>query len=39
MDFEIVHEYSGVNLHLVWDNANHDLPVLKERFSEIFIEL
>ena len=34
-----VHEYFGVNLHIVWDIAKNDLPVLKQKFSEILKEL
>ena len=34
-----VHEYFGVNLHIVWDIAKNDLPVLKQNFSEILEEL
>lgn len=34
-----VHEYFGVNLHLVSEIANNDLPVLKEKFNKVFKEL
>ncbi len=34
-----VHEYFGVNLHIVWDIAKNDLPVLKQKFSEILNNL
>src|SRR5437867_1814863 len=34
-----IHEYFGVNFHIVWEIAKNDLPVLKERFSEILREL
>lgn len=34
-----VHEYFGVNLHIVWDIAKNDLPVLKQKFAEILKEL
>ena len=30
-----IHEYFGVNFHIVWEIAKNDLPVLKERFSKI----
>ncbi len=31
----IIHDYEGVNLHLVWEVIENDLPVLKETLSEI----
>ena len=34
-----IHEYFGVNFHIVWEIANNDLPVLKEKFSEILRKL
>lgn len=34
-----VHEYFGVNMHIVWEIANNDLPFLKENFSEILRNL
>ena len=30
-----IHEYFGVNLHIVWDIARYDLPKLKKIFYEI----
>jgi uncharacterized protein with HEPN domain len=30
-----IHEYFGVNLHIVWDIARNDLPVLKEKFNAV----
>ena len=30
-----IHEYFGVNFHIVWEIAQNDLPVLKEQFSKI----
>ena len=30
-----IHEYFGVNFHIVWEIAKNDLPVLKEKFSKI----
>ena len=30
-----IHEYFGVNMHIVWDIARNDLPVLKEKFNAI----
>jgi len=34
-----VHEYFGVNFHIVWEIAKNDLPILKEKFNEILREL
>ena len=34
-----VREYFGVNLHLVWDIAKNDLPVLQEKFNKVLNEL
>lgn len=34
-----VHEYFGINMLIIWEIAKSDLPVLKERFSEILREL
>ena len=34
-----VHEYFGVNLHIVWDIAKNDLPVLKQKFTEVLNKL
>lgn len=34
-----VHEYLGVNLHIVWDIAKNDFPVLKQKFTEILNKL
>lgn len=34
-----VHEYFGVNLHIVWDIGKNDLPVLKQKFPEILNKL
>jgi uncharacterized protein with HEPN domain len=30
-----IHEYFGVNFHLVWQIAQNDLPLLKQQFSKI----
>ena len=34
-----IHEYFGVNLHIVWDIARNDLPVLKEKFNAVLESL
>jgi len=34
-----IHEYFGVNFHIVWEIAKNDLPVLKQQFSKILPEL
>jgi uncharacterized protein with HEPN domain len=34
-----VHEYFGVNFHLVWEVATVDLPVLREKISSILREM
>lgn len=34
-----IHEYFGVNFHLVWEIATIDLPVLKGQFSVVLINL
>jgi uncharacterized protein with HEPN domain len=34
-----IHEYFGVNFHIVWEVAKNDLPVLKERFTEVLRNL
>ena len=31
-----VHEYFGIDLKLVWEIAQNDLPVLKEQFLKVF---
>lgn len=31
----IVHDYEGVNLKLVWEIIEYDLPELKEKLSEL----
>ena len=28
-----IHEYFAVNIHIVWEIAQNDLPVLKRQFS------
>lgn len=33
-----IHEYFGVNFHLIWEIATNDLPVLKGQFSAILVE-
>ena len=32
---KMIHEYFGVNLNLVWDTVERDLPDLKQRIAEI----
>lgn len=34
-----IHEYFGINLHIVWDIANSDLPLLKEKFNSVLKSL
>lgn len=34
-----VHEYFGVNFHIVWDIAKNDLPFLKQKFKDILNDL
>jgi len=34
-----IHEYFGVNFHLVWEIATNDLPVLKEQFTVVLKDL
>ncbi|MGN6604506.1 MAG: HepT-like ribonuclease domain-containing protein [Ginsengibacter sp.] len=34
-----VHEYFGVDLHIVWDIAKNDLPSLKINFTNILKDL
>ena len=34
-----IHEYFGINLHIVWDVAKVDLPLLKDKFNEILKSL
>ncbi len=34
-----IHEYFGVNLQLVWEIANNDLPYLKEKMHTILIAM
>lgn len=31
----IVHDYRGVNLHIIWDTVQNDLPALKEMILRI----
>ncbi len=30
-----IHEYFGVNFHIVWEIATYDLPILKQQFKVI----
>ncbi|NJM24200.1 MAG: DUF86 domain-containing protein [Bacteroidia bacterium] len=34
-----IHEYFGVNFHIVWEIATNDLPVLKEQFNTVLKDL
>lgn len=34
-----IHEYFGVNFQIVWEIAKNDLPILKERISDIVTSL
>lgn len=34
-----IHEYFGVNFHLVWEIATNDLPVLKGQFVVVLKDL
>ncbi len=34
-----IHEYFGVNFHIVWEITQNDLPVLKEGFRKILVSL
>ncbi len=34
-----IHEYFGVNFHIVWEIAKNDLPVLKEQFRKMLTTL
>ena len=32
---KLIHDYFGVNLQLVWDVVDRDLPVLKQKISRL----
>jgi uncharacterized protein with HEPN domain len=34
-----IHEYFGVNFHVVWEIATNDLPILKGQFSVVLNHL
>ena len=34
-----IHEYFGVNFHIVWEIAINDLPVLKKQFTQVLNKL
>jgi uncharacterized protein with HEPN domain len=34
-----IHEYFGIDFNIVWDIAKNDLPVLKQKFTEILKEI
>jgi uncharacterized protein with HEPN domain len=36
---KLVHGYFGVNLQLVWDVVEHDLPILKVKVAQLLEEL
>lgn len=35
----LVHDYFGVNIQVVWETANKDLPVLKEKIHKLLQDL
>lgn len=36
---KLIHDYFGINLQLVWDVVEHDLPVLRLRVSKLLEDL
>ncbi len=32
---KIVHDYRGINLHIIWDTVNNDLPALKIQIEKL----
>ena len=34
----IVHDYRGINLHIIWETVQNDLPALKEQVRKILGE-
>ena len=35
---KIVHDYRGINLHIIWDTVKNDLPLLKEQVRSLLGE-
>lgn len=35
---KIVHDYRGINLNIIWETVQNDLPALKEQVSKILGE-
>lgn len=35
---KIVHDYRGINLHIIWDTVQKDLPLLEKQVREILGE-
>ena len=35
---KIVHDYRGINLHIIWETVQNDLPALKEQVRKILGE-
>lgn len=35
---KIVHDYRGINLHIIWDTVNNDLPALKIQVKKLLGE-
>jgi uncharacterized protein with HEPN domain len=35
---KIVHDYRGINLHVIWDTVRNDLPVLKAQVRNLLGE-
>ncbi len=36
---KLIHDYFGINLQLVWDVVEHDLPVLRLKVSQLLEDL
>lgn len=36
---KLIHDYFGVNVQLVWDAAERDLPILYEKVNELLTTL
>jgi uncharacterized protein with HEPN domain len=35
----VLHDYDNVNIHIVWDTVQQDIPVLKSQVQEILSEI
>ncbi|MDD2921102.1 MAG: DUF86 domain-containing protein [Anaerolineales bacterium] len=35
---KIVHDYRGINLHIIWDTVTNNLPLLKKQVQDILGE-